>query len=130
MAPMSAQASGCECQAGNLATTPGTTSVLPDVQAGEGDQVHRYGQDDDGEDHDPHHVDEVPVETDQLDGLGSVLGQLALGGDGEQRQQHEDADGHVGAVEPGEHEEAAAEQVLVQGEPGPVEDGELVDLAP
>src|SRR5438309_9519848 len=86
------------------------------------DQVHHR------EDDDPDHVDEVPVQTDQLDGLGFVVPQLALRRQDEQREQHEDADGDVGTVEPGEHEETAAEEVLVQRQAGPVEDGELVDL--
>src|SRR3954465_217719 len=47
------------------------------------DQVHH------GEDDDPHHVDEVPVQTDQLDGLGFVVPELALRRQDEQRQQHE-----------------------------------------
>src|SRR6185312_3002534 len=45
---------------------------------------------DDGEDHDPHDVDEVPVETGDLDDLGLLLGDAALLRQPHQRQQHDD----------------------------------------
>src|SRR5437588_9118740 len=53
MPPIRAHASGCVCQAGNVAFTvpaaASTTSVLPDVQARQGDEVHGYRQDDAGD---------------------------------------------------------------------------------
>src|SRR4051794_21207276 len=54
---------------------------------------------DDGEDHDPHHVDEVPVQTGDLDGLGVPLLQPALGDEAPHRQQPHDADRDVEAVQ-------------------------------
>src|SRR3954469_25460042 len=61
---------------------------------------------DDGEDHDPHHVDEVPVEAGDLDHLGLALVQLAARRHASQREQHQDPDGDVHTVEAGEDEEA------------------------
>ena len=89
----------------------------------------RRDQVDEGEDDDPHDVDEVPVQTDQLDDLGLVAGDLAPRSDDHQRQQHDDADGDVDAVEAGERVEARAEQVRGEAEALVVEGGELVDLA-
>ena len=72
----------------------------------------RSGRDqvDEGEDDDPHDVDEVPVETDQLDDLGLVAGDAAARDDADQGHQHDDADGDVHTVEAGEGVEARAEQ--------------------
>src|SRR5689334_649480 len=53
---------------------------------------------DDGEDEDPHHVDEVPVEADDLHDLGLGFGEPAAQRHHEQRHQHHDAEAHVHAV--------------------------------
>src|SRR5581483_8982857 len=84
---------------------------------------------DDREDHDPHDVDEVPVEAGDLDHLGLLLRQLAPQRQVPQRQQHHDAERDVHAVEPGEHEEARAEEVGLDGEALADERRELVHLA-
>src|SRR5689334_528193 len=89
------------CSTASSSTTSELTST-PDV-AGRGDQVH------DGEDHDPHHVHEVPVEARDLHHLGLLLGQLPSQRQCPQRQQHDDAEGDVHAVEAGEDEEAGPE---------------------
>src|ERR1700712_5359192 len=83
---------------------------------------------DDGEDHDPHHVDEVPVETGDLDPFGVALRDAALHREPPQRHQPDDADEHVRAVDAGEEEEARAEQVGVDVEALAGELGELEDL--
>src|SRR2546426_9728264 len=49
----------------------------------------RRDQIDNGEDHDPHDVDEVPVEPDQLDRLAPFHGQAAVQRHPIQREQHE-----------------------------------------
>src|SRR5580765_7293145 len=64
-----------------------------------GDEVH------DGEDHDPHHVDKVPVEADDLERLRLRLWQPAAERHHEHRHQHHDADRHVHAVEAGQRVE-------------------------
>src|SRR3954452_13947158 len=89
----------------------------------------RRDQVDDGEDHDPHDVDEVPVEPDQLDDLGPVARHPAPQRDEHDRHQHDDPDGHVHAVEPGQGVEARAEQAGRVPEALAVEGGELVHLA-
>src|SRR5437879_13172877 len=89
-----------------------------------GDQV------DDGEDHDPHHVDEVPVEADQLHLERVRRRDLAHAGQLEEREQHEDADGHVRTVEARQHEEGRAEGARLDREALLEELRELVDLAP
>src|SRR5437867_4140933 len=58
--------------------------------------------------------------------VGSVS--LAVPKHPEQRQQHEDPAGHVGAVEPGQDEEAGPEQVRPDRQPCLDEPGELIDL--
>src|SRR3954452_20866942 len=63
---------------------------------------------DDGEDHDPHDVDEVPVQTGDLDLLGMLHPDAVLHRHAPQRQQPDDPDRDVGPVEPGEDEEARA----------------------
>src|SRR4051794_2518798 len=60
---------------------------------------------DDGEDQDPHHVDEVPVEADDLDRLGPGMRYPTSDGHGNGYQQHQDADGHVDTVEARQGEE-------------------------
>src|SRR5688572_6479554 len=69
-----------------------------------GDQV------DEGEDQDPHDVDEVPVEADDLDQFGLVGGCAAAGDHADDREQDHDPDRDVNAVEPGERVEARREQ--------------------
>src|SRR3954453_6694653 len=54
---------------------------------------------DDGEDHDPHHVDEVPVQAGDLHPFGVALRDAALHRESPQRHQPHDADEHVGAVD-------------------------------
>src|SRR5688572_6601626 len=88
----------------------------------------RGQQVDDGEDHDPDHVDEVPVEAGDLHRLRPLLDAAAEGEAGD-RQQHDDAQGHVGAVEAGEDEERAAGHVGGEAHALPDERRELVDLA-
>src|SRR5215216_5329923 len=65
---------------------------------------------DEREDDDPHDVDEVPVEADDLDDLALVARHAAAAHHPRQGQQHDDADGDVGAVEPGQRVEARREQ--------------------
>src|SRR5216683_4419545 len=71
----------------------------------------RLQQIDEGENHDPHDVDEVPVEADDLDGLRAVGADIAPHRADVERQQHDDAHRYVGAVKAGEGVEARAEQV-------------------
>src|SRR5262245_43826398 len=61
---------------------------------------------DEGEDDDPDDVDEVPVEADQLDDLGLAAGDAVGPNHQRQRQQHDDADRHVHAVESRQRVEA------------------------
>src|SRR5687768_3163112 len=67
------------------------TCVLMGVSSGR-DQV------DEREDDDPHDVDEVPVETDDIDDLGPVPVDAAPQRDDDERDQHDDPDAHVDAV--------------------------------
>src|SRR6185295_18356612 len=62
---------------------------------------------DDGEDQDPDHVHEVPVQTGDLHLEMLLGGELAPQRDAHQGEQPQDADGDVHAVEAGENEEAA-----------------------
>src|SRR5262245_37998065 len=55
---------------------------------------------DDGEDHDPDDVHEVPVEPHELDGQRAVLRDLARERQREQREQHQHPHRDVGPVEP------------------------------
>src|SRR4029077_21141736 len=89
----------------------------------------RRDQVDEGEDHDPDDVDEVPVEADELDHLGLVPRHLVLADHADQRQQHDDADGDVDAVEAGQRVEARREQAGREPEPLSIEGRELVRLA-
>src|SRR6266545_1403634 len=83
----------------------------------------------DGEDHDPHDVHEVPVQPDQLD-RHRVPGRDPSGErHRHQREEHEDAHAHVGAMEPGQDVERGPEQVRGQRQALPVEGRELIDLA-
>src|SRR5256885_15769843 len=82
---------------------------------------------DDGEDDDPHHVDEVPVQTDDLDGLRTLGRQLSAQRHHVEADQHEDAYRHVHTVETGERVEGRALQVGRVAETLPVEGRELVD---
>src|SRR5438093_700445 len=84
---------------------------------------------DDGEDHDPHHVDEMPVETGDLDAFGISLCQPALDGEAPQRHEPHDARGHVGTVQTREHVEARPEEVGVDVQALAGELGELEHLA-
>src|SRR5262245_43836005 len=68
---------------------------------------------DQGEDRDPHDVDEVPVEPGDLH-VEAVSGrQLAHERHHVQAREPDHAHRHVRAVEAGEHEERRAEQVLL-----------------
>src|SRR5437773_2478242 len=108
--------SGCNATPrGARAPRPGP-GARPTATAGWRYRSSARDQVDDGEDHDPHHVDEVPVEAYELDGLRVLGPELPPQRQPEQREQHHDGDGHVGAVEAGENEEAAAEEVGVQSE--------------
>src|SRR5262249_35679719 len=117
IAAINSQTSGCGAHTGNAtsAASKGTSSVLRD-------QVDRR------EDEDPHDVDEVPVQTGDLDALRIRLGQPALRGAAPQDQQPDDAHRHVRAVQPGEREERRPEHVGRKGEALSVELGELEDL--
>src|SRR3954454_1206404 len=84
---------------------------------------------DDGEDHDPDDVDEVPVQPGDLHPLGVALRDATLHRETPQRDQPHDPDEHVGAVDAGEDEEARTEQVGVDVEALAGELGELEDLA-
>src|SRR4051812_14813261 len=84
---------------------------------------------DDREDHDPDDIDEVPVQTGDLDLLGVLDPDAVLHRHPPQREEPDDPDGHVRAVEAGEHEEARAEHARLQCQALAVELGELVDLA-
>src|SRR4051794_30197650 len=96
----------CSCATTSPCSTPTSSPPLPEssspvVMVGASlvrNQVH------DREDHDPHDVDEVPVQTGDLDGLGLLGGQLALQRPLVDRQEPEDADRDVRAVEAGHHE--------------------------
>src|SRR5215213_5455655 len=66
---------------------------------------------DDGEDDDPHHVDEVPVQAGDLDHLGPGRRQGPPQRHDHEAQQDEDPDGHVDAVEPGQDVEGRALEV-------------------
>src|SRR5487761_2246740 len=74
------------------------------------DEVHE------GEDRDPDHVYEVPVERGDVYDQCVLRLEAAFEVDGEEREQPEDAGGHVGAVEAGEREERRSEQVGTDGE--------------
>src|SRR5579864_7164682 len=84
---------------------------------------------DDGEDHDPDDVDEVPVQASDLHHLGLLLRELAPQRKVPEREQHHDAERDVHAMEPREHEEAGAEEVGLDREALADERGELVHLA-
>ena len=84
---------------------------------------------DDGEDEDPDHVDEMPVEADDLDGLGILLLERAPVRRDDQRHQHHDADADVDAVEAGQREERRRERAGRIAQALPEEGRELVDLA-
>src|SRR5579883_576704 len=81
-----------------------------------------------GEDHNPHHVNEVPVETDQLYRQTVPLSHFPAQRVQKQRQKHDHADRHVRSVESSQDEERGTEKVLAQGEAVIDEFGELVDL--
>src|SRR6185369_13925364 len=69
---------------------------------------------DQGEDRHPHHVDEVPVKTADLDVERALLRQLAAHRHDEQSPQPDHADRDVGAMESGQHVERAAEQIRLE----------------
>src|SRR4051794_9467171 len=142
-------ASGCECSSTGSTASSASVSIAPPSSVtatsvpGPGasvlsviaasvwtarrsflrDQIYR------GEDHDPHHVDEVPVETGDLHRLGLLGRQPTLHRPRPQGQQPHDAHHDVRAVEAGEHEERRAEEVRAEVQALPVELGELVHLA-
>src|SRR5690606_16442740 len=64
----------------------------------------------------PDHVHEVPVPGGGLEAEGIVVGEVALQGPQPLDQQHEGAEGHVGAAEAGEHEEGGAKDAGYQGQ--------------
>src|SRR5262249_62194119 len=82
-----------------------TMRAVPSVR---GHEVHGR------EDEDPHDVDEVPIETGDLDRFGVLGTQLALHRARVQREQPDDADRYVGAVQTGEHVERGTEEVRLE----------------
>src|SRR3990170_1145046 len=84
---------------------------------------------DEREDDDPHDVDEVPVQTDELDHFGLVPGDPVVAQHHREREQHDDAQRDVHAVEAGERVEARREQARGVAEALAVERRELVRLA-
>ena len=83
---------------------------------------------DNREDDDPDHIDEVPVQAGDLAGHRLLRPEPSLRREPGHRQQVEHADGDVGTVEAGEHEEGATEEVAAQRQSLVVEVLELVDL--
>src|SRR4029079_4012636 len=82
----------------------------------------------DGENDDPDHVHEVPVQRRHLE-IDRVLGrQLLPERQHEHRDQPDHPDGDVGAVESGQGEKARPEDVALEGEPLVDEMSELVHL--
>src|SRR3546814_5292311 len=64
----------------------------------------------------PHHVDEVPVPGHRLEREVVVLAEVALGAAQPDDREHDRAQGHVRAVEAGEHEERRAVDARTQGQ--------------
>src|SRR3954454_24092239 len=106
---------GCRCSISTTSpcSTPTSSPPLPEssspvvmrgTSSAVGNQVH------DRENHDPDDVDEVPVEAGHFDRLGVLGGQLALHRPLIKREEPEDPDRDVGAVQTGHHEERAAER--------------------
>src|SRR4051812_1825285 len=83
---------------------------------------------DEGEDHDPDDVDEVPVQRGEVDVDRVLRPEPASVVDREQGEEPENPGGHVGPVKAGEGEEGAAEQVGADRQPLVDERGELVRL--
>src|SRR5262245_39084734 len=97
----------------SVSVDPAVVATVPSVlmtNRSVGDQV------DDGEDHDPDDVDEVPVQAGDLHPFGVALSHALLHRETPQRHQPDDAAGDVGAVQAREHEEARAEQAGVDVE--------------
>src|SRR5690349_8907451 len=83
---------------------------------------------DEGEDRDPDHVDEVPVERRDVDVDRVTWPEPALVVDRQQRAKPDHTGSDVGAVEPGEREERRPEQVGSNRQPFVHERRELVGL--
>src|SRR5689334_8100151 len=66
---------------------------------------------DEREDHDPHHVDEVPVQRRDIDNERVLGSEPAAAINGEERQQPEHTNRHVRAVEARQREERRTEEV-------------------
>ena len=80
------------------------------------------------ENHDPHDVDEVPVQRGEIDDERIARSKSATVVDREERQQPEHAGRHVGAVKSGEREERRAEEIGSDRETFVHERGELERL--
>src|SRR5438034_10987057 len=89
--------------------TPSTSSGTPARIAGSSSQsitlLLRRDQVHEREDHDPHNIDEVPVQPDELDRQIVAFLDTTLKRPHVQRRQHEHTDGDVRAVEARQHEE-------------------------
>src|SRR5688572_16761180 len=122
--PLGAPASSSGVAASGCSSVTSVSAIADDAPLMRvGDQV------DDREDHDPHDVDEVPVQTGDLH-LEVLLGrELPPQRDADEGQEPEDPDRDVDAVEAGQHEEAGRRDAGRQVQPFVGEDGELVDLA-
>src|SRR5262249_2356848 len=70
----------------------------------------------DGEDHDPHDVDEVPVKACDLDALGVGLREAALSRESPHRHEPTDPSSDVRAMEAGQDIEGRTKQVGVEVE--------------
>src|SRR5579875_2147817 len=85
---------------------------------------------DDGEDHDPDGVDEVPVEGEGLDALAVTLIDVTRQRKREDGEQHDEADDDVGGVEPDERVvRRADEEDDAEGDGGAPPGGEAADAA-
>ena len=62
----------------------------------------------------PHHVHEVPVPSSSFKCKVAVWREVALDTANHDEEQHESANGHVEAVETGQHEEGGAENARSQ----------------
>src|SRR6266436_9162151 len=114
MAPTSIPVSAVRTRATFIYVATLACSPCPgsDVVIGaSGDQV------DQREDRDPHDIDEVPVEARDLDLDRVGGGEPTAEREDREREQPDDAQRDVPAVEPGEDEEGRPEQVLLEGQP-------------
>src|SRR6266542_1019623 len=117
-------------------STSATRTYVPTVACSPGRSVtghsswdeSSWDEIDEREDRDPHDVDEMPVEPGDLDLDGIRDGEPTPEIEHPERQQPEHADGDVGAVKSGKHEERGAEQVLLERQAAVSEGHELVHL--